>query len=305
MHTVHEVYESTRATLRRSLAGGGRVTWVHEPRSPVAVTCWPFSQVLHAYALSDPVSGPARFPGLARGLLGYRDPKGGFRESIGRGARYYDDNAWIGLAFLQRHNFTGGHASRQRAAAIDDFVQSGQDPDSGAILWVEDGETYNACSTGAGSLLHACLGGDISAGLGFLASLRNCDGLVRDHVTSSGTIEPSVYSYNQGLLIAAALSSGDVALAREASEAGTAYFSAERLWGQAVSFNAIYVKAQLRMGVTAEVTEYAMRLAESGRDEHGWFTCAGRYDQGRVLDTAGALQIFTLLRFEHLIDRVV
>jgi len=302
---VVDPYESTRATLRRSLVGGGRVTWVREPGSPLAVTCWPFSQVMHAYALSDPVSGPARFPGLSRGLGGYRDPRGGFRESIGRGKRYYDDNAWLGLAFLQRHVFSGGTHSRVRAASIDEFVQGGLDGATGAILWVEGGETYHACSTGSGALLHAALGGDIRASLDFLSGLRDADGLVRDHVRADGTVEPSIYSYNQGLLIAAALQAGDHQLADEASEAGTAHFTADRLWGQAVSFNAIYAKAQLRMGAPAAITEYADRLVEEGRDDAGWFTRAGRYDDGAVLDTAGALQIFTMLRFNHLIDRAL
>lgn len=298
-------YESARATLRRSLAGGGRLTWVHEPGSPLAVTCWPFSQVMHAYALSDPVSGPARFPGLARGLLAYGDPRGGYRESIGRGARYYDDNAWLGLAFLQRHAFSGGDASRRQAQVIDEFVQSGRDPDTGGIRWVEEGGTYNACSTGAGALLHAELGGDVSASLDFLSALRDSDGLVRDHMRADGGIDPVIYSYNQGLLIAAAYRAGDAALAREASEAGAAHFTAERLWQQPVCFNAIYVKAQLRLGRSDGIREYAERLMDHGCDPDGWFTQAGRYDDGAVLDTAGAVQILTLLAFPHLVDHAV
>lgn len=298
-------YESTRATLRRSLAGGGRVTWVHEPGSPVAVTCWPFSQVLHAYALSDSVSGPARFPGLVRGLAAYRDPRGAYRESIGRGKRYYDDNAWLGLAFLQRHAFSTGRASRQRASDIDEFVQSGLDPATGGIQWVEDGDTQNACSTGAGALLHGLLGGRVDDSLDFLAALRNGDGLVQDHVRADGSIEPAVYSYNQGLLIAAAYRGGHPVLAREASEAGNEYFTVERLWQQPVCFNAVYAKAQLLVGRGETVREYAAMLDQEGRDHAGWFTLAGRYDDGSVLDTAGALQMFMLLEFPHLIDRVV
>lgn len=298
-------YESTRETLRRSLVGKGRFTWVREPRSPLAVTLWPFSQVLHAYALSDPVSGPARFPGLARGLRGYRDPRGAYRESVGRGKRYFDDNAWIGLAFLQRFAFTGDPYWRQRAQEVDDFLRTGYDPDTGGILWVEGGDTVNACSTGAAALLHAELGYPIDAELEFLAHLRNPDGLVRDHVRPDGHIEPSVYSYNQGLFLAAALRAGRSDLAAEAAEAGAAFFTVDRLWEQAVCFNAVYAKACLRAGQDHVIDEYAQRLHEDGRDDNGWFTGAGRYDDGKVLDTAGALQIFTLLRFPHLVDRVV
>lgn len=297
-------HEATRTTLKRCLVGKGRFTVVREPGSALSVTLWPYSQVLHGYAISDQVSGPARFPGLARGLQAYRDPHGCYRESIGRGKRYYDDNAWVGLAFLQRHLISAGGFSRRRAQDIDAFVQSGLD-DSGAIRWVEGGTTLNACSTGAGALLHAGLGGDIEASLRFLRELRDSDGLVRDHVRDDGSIEPSVWSYNQGLLIAAALQADDKALAHEASEAGRSHFTADRLWEQPVAFNAMYAKAQLRIGAGTEVVEYADRLHDQGRDDHGWFTNAGRYDDGHVLDAAAALQIFTLLEFPHLVSHTV
>lgn len=298
-------HEAVRATLRRSLVGGGRFTVVREPRSALSVTLWPYSQVLHAYALSDRVSGPARFPGLARGVQAYRDPHGAYRDSVGRGKRYYDDNAWVGLAFLQHHAFSGGLRSRQRARDVDEFVQGGLDPASGGIRWVEHGDTFNACSTGAGALLHTLVGGDIRPSLAFLADLRNADGLVRDHVRADGSIEPSVYSYNQGLLIAAADRAGRNRLAAEASEAGDAHFTVDRLWTQPLAFNAIYAKAQLRIGCRTTVEEYAQRLFDEARDERGWFTGAGRYDDGHVLDTAGALQILTLLAFPQLVAKAV
>jgi hypothetical protein len=298
-------HEVVRSTLRRSLVGGGRFTAVREPRSALSVALWPYSQVLHAFALSDQVYGPARFPGLARGVQAYRHPQGGFRESVGRGKRYYDDNAWVGLAFLQRHLISGGHRSRQRAREIDDFVQEGLDAHTGGILWVEGGDTSNACSTGAGALLHTLVGGDIRASLDFLARLRNADGLVRDHVRADGSVDPAVYSYNQGLLIAAAHRAGRTALAQEAGEAGEAHFTSERLWEQPLAFNAIYAKAQLRLGRRAALEEYADRLLDEGRDERGWFSLAGRYDEGHVLDTAGALQIMTLLDFPHLVTTAV
>lgn len=297
-------HEATLSTLRAGLVGRGRFTVVREPRSALSVALWPYSQVMHAYAISDQVCGPARFPGLARGVQAYRSPHGGYRESIGRGKRFFDDNAWVGLAFLQRHLITGGTASRSRARDVDVFVQTGRGADGG-IQWVEGGDTVNACSTGAGALLHTMLGGDIRTSLDFLAALRNSDGLVRDHIRADGTVEPSVYSYNQGLLIAAASWALRPELAREASEAGEAHFTVQRLWEQPLAFNAIYAKAQLRMGVRRSIEEYAQRLLDEGRDDRGWFTRAGRYDEGHVLDTSAALQIFTLLDFPHLLTHVV
>ena len=46
-------HEHVRATLRRGLVGGGRFTVVREPRSALSVALWPYSQVLHAFAISD------------------------------------------------------------------------------------------------------------------------------------------------------------------------------------------------------------------------------------------------------------
>lgn len=301
----HDPYESTRRTLRRSLVGGGRFTWVHEPGSAMAVSLWPYSQVLHAYALSDPVSGPARFPGLARGVRAYRDRKGGYRESLGRGKRYYDDNAWTALALMQHLAFAADPARRDRVVEIDDFVQTGLDPATGGIRWVEGGDTVNACSTGAGAVLHTLLGHPIDAQLQFLSALRNPDGLVQDHLRADGSIEPGIYSYNQGLLVAAAAHAGDLQLAAEAVEAGEAFFTVDRLWEQPVAFNAVYVKALLRAGHTEQVRAYAQRLAQDGRDDNGWYTQSGRYDEGKVLDTASALQILTLMRFPQLVSRAV
>ena len=149
------------------------------------------------------------------------------------------------------------------------------------------------------------LGGDIRASLDFLAELRNSDGLVQDHVRADGSIDAGVFSSNQGLLIAAAYRAGNAVLAREASDAGAEYFTAERLWKQPVSFNAVYAKAQMVVGRAHAVREYAVMLDAEGRDHGGWFTLAGRYDDGSVLDTAGALQLFLLLEFPHLMDRAV
>ena len=51
---------------------------------------------------------------------------------------------------------------------------------------MEDGDTQNACSTGAGALLHGLLGGRVDGSLDFLAALRNGD-VIAGHarVTSS------------------------------------------------------------------------------------------------------------------------
>jgi hypothetical protein len=77
------------------------------------------------------------------------------------------------------------------------------------------------------------------------------------------------------------------------------------LWSQPVAFNAVYCRAVLKHRRSAALDEYARRLAEEGHDDSGWATRAGRYDNTRVVDTAGALQIHALTRFPALVERSV
>lgn len=217
----------------------GPVALVHEPGTLRPVACWPLSQVLHAAALVD----RGAFLRLRRGLAAYRGGAA-YRALPLRGSRFYDDNAWVGLALLAG----GDRAAAARTAA---WIVEGQDPVSGGIRWVEGGAALHACSTGAAALLalelwrDAPRGLDPLAALDFLTGLRRADGV---------------------------------------------------LWQQPVSFAAIYARCLLGAGRAGpHLREYAERLWDQGRDPAGWFTAAGRYDAGRVLDGAGAVQLYALL----------
>ena len=168
---------------------------------------------------------------------------------------------------------------------------------------MEDGDTQNACSTGAGALLHAAARWSRGRLLDFLAALRNHDGLVQDHVRADGSIEPAIYSYNQGLLIAAAYRRQPPVLAREASGPAMVLHGGASL-AAAGCFNAVYAKAQLLVGRGEIVREYATMLDQEGRDHAGGSPWRAGTTTA-LLDTAGALQMFMMLEFPHLIDRVV
>ena len=58
------------------------------------------------------------------------------------GDRYYDDNAWVGLALVQLERLRPGHGHAQRAEALYRFAAAGWDtrpdaPSPGGVFWVE------------------------------------------------------------------------------------------------------------------------------------------------------------------------
>src|SRR5690606_13434322 len=116
----------------------------------------------------------------------------------------------------------------------------------GGVLWIEGGSTLNACSTGAAGLVAARLaGGDDPLARGavdFLLRLRDSDGLVADHVRADGSVDPQVFTYNQGLLVGLLHELGRTDEALEHARRTTAAFDADRLWRHPAAFNAILVR---------------------------------------------------------------
>ena len=70
----------------------------------------------------------------------------GYTPMPGQRRRYYDDNAWIGLALTQLHLQTGDAGVLEHARRVFRFVAQGQDADGG-VRWVEGRRSRNTCST--------------------------------------------------------------------------------------------------------------------------------------------------------------
>ena len=222
-----------------------------------------------------------------------------------RGKRYYDDNAWLGLVAAQQGLLSGQPRWWARAAEIARFVAAGH-LESGGVYWVEPGDTVNACSTGSGGLLFAALALEsplltepqreawaarAGSTLAFLAGpLLRDDGLVADHVRADGTVEPSVWAYNQGLLLQIA--------ARTATERRPT--RSRRPWPRAAAGGA---KLDSRRPLPASGSGRCWRTGRSpvrtrrqrspdyleqawarGRAADGLLRGVSRYDDGLVLD---------------------
>ncbi|MDQ1246346.1 MAG: hypothetical protein QG597_714 [Actinomycetota bacterium] len=229
----------------------------------------------------------------------------GYLDHRPRGRRYYDDNAWLGLVAAQEGILTGADRWWARAGQIARFVAEGA-TESGAVCWVEGGDTRNACSTGSAALLFDALAREApglapsdrtyfsnqaEAARAFLQGpLMRSDGLVADHVRPDGSVEPSVWAYNQALLLQLESRRGDDAAADTVADAVERGMPAPVMAHQPAVFACIWWRALLahraRQGAQAvpEVERYLHQAWDRGRDAQGLFRGVSRYDAGVVLD---------------------
>ena len=232
------------------------------PRS--AAHLWPFAR---AFVATLDLAGVN--PDLVRGfdadaaiaqrlnaLEHYWDPSGAqpayASDVIGKRSpadRYYDDNAWVGLALIQLERMRPGASRLDRAADLFRFAQAGWDrrpdvPSPGGVFWVEQGRgtgvrnhdrntVSNAPNAELGLHL-AELAGSVEGPIGptemyhwvnvTLDADRDHDsrapGLYWDKLRGDNTIDRALWSYNQGSMIAT-----NVLLARRGGEPDTRYLA--------------------------------------------------------------------------------
>lgn len=124
--------------------------------------------------------------------------------------RYYDDNAWVGLAMIEAYEWTGQTAYLRQAVEIAQFVLSGEDGALGGGIWWHETrrESKHACSVAPAALLalelHAATNDPKRLAtadrlMRWLRTLQDVDGLFFDHVRTSGEVERTKWSYNSAL----------------------------------------------------------------------------------------------------------
>jgi predicted alpha-1,6-mannanase (GH76 family) len=206
------------------------------------------------------------------------DPQGYdsyLRPPIGQGGdKFYDDNEWIGLAFLLRNNMAkrGDRAAVRKAEAIFDLVEYGWDTDAshplpGGVYWTQASwsRDRNTISNAPGSEIGTrlfLLTGDRSY-LDWAKRMYDWvrgamlapNGLYWDHVDLAGTIEKTQWSYNQGVMIGAGALLYRATGRREYLEQARAtaaaaldfYAEDDRYVGQGAAFNAIFFANLLQL----------------------------------------------------------
>ncbi|MFG2255795.1 glycoside hydrolase family 76 protein [Streptomyces mirabilis] len=272
---------------------------------------WPFSQV-HVAAL-DLAAVDSRYAAevtrRAKAQEHYWNAGGGTTELPGYdsyprapygsgGDMFYDDNEWVGLAKVQLHLQTGDSAALTRAKEIFDLVRSGWDTDSahaapGGVFWTQANwsQDRNTVSNMPGAQLalrlHQITGED-----GYLdwarrfydwtnTYLQSPGALYWDHLDLKGTVEKTIWSYNQGvpvgvnvLLYKATHDRTYLRRAERIAQTAYAYYVTQgRLFTQPVYFNSIFFKNLLLLeSVTGDSTyhqamaDYADELWSTMRD---------------------------------------
>ena len=221
---------------------------------------------------------------------------GGFAARPRRWRRFFDDNAWLGLAAL--HVDRPDLATRALA-----FVQRGEDA-AGGILWVEGDTMRNTCSTASAAWLALELGDGPFAvrAMDWLdAELRTPEGLYMDNI-HHGQKEPTIWSYNQGAPVAALAMLGRTDAAMTTAEVSIALFTGERLWREPPPFLAIWFRALLRDPRTADratrlLIEHTDRLLDESKDAAtGLFTAGdiGSYNGTTTIDQAATVQLLAM-----------
>jgi hypothetical protein len=309
---------------------------------------WPFSQALAATVsmANIPRSGVSFTHELRAemvGLTSYLDadnsgaPEGIFTSSLTAfdgtvappagpgGAKYYDDNDWVGIELARMYELNRNPSALGDAEAIMNFEMAGwqTSPELGCPGGIPFANTVqntdrNTITTAPAAELGLQLY-KITGNVQYLRFaemayqwVRSCllqpTGLYADHVNRKGLVEPTLWSYNQGVMIGAGTllyqatgNSGYLYQARQTAQAARAYFTPERLGGENPFFPSVYFRNLIYLDsvthdppgpkIAQVYVDYAwqhLRLANN-------LFVAGSPASAQLLYQAAIVQIYALL----------
>jgi len=269
--------------LRYAIEDSG--LYVGEPFSYL----WPFSQTLAATVsmASIPKLGVSMEAELHRRLVGlesYLDsdnadaPEGVYTSTLAAfdatvappagpgGAKYYDDNDWVGIELARLYRLDHNSAVLGIAEGIMAFEMAGwqSSPELGCPGGIPFNNTAentdrNTVTTAPTAELALQLY-RITRSTPYLqfaeqayAWVRTCllapSGMYADHLNRQGVVEPMLWSYNQGSMIGAGTllyqatgNSYYLYQARQTAKAALSYFTLERLESEVPFFAAVYFR---------------------------------------------------------------
>ncbi len=201
---------------------GGYAEQVNAGRSGSSSAAFLWSRSIHFAALVAAARvDPSYIPRIkqdANSLRAYwveSDGRAGFDVLPGPkpADRYYDDNAWMALGFLDAYELTGEPQYLAWARDTFNFVLTGEDEkQGGGIYWREQVKgSKNACSTAPAALAALRLY-QVTGETGYLANARELyawmnarlqdgDHLFFDNITVDGRVDTTKWSYNSALMI--------------------------------------------------------------------------------------------------------
>ena len=266
---------------------------------------WPFSQALAATtAIAGIPSLGRKYRGAVRehlsGLRSYWNrrskPPGyeGGALASGGAEEFYDDNEWVGLQLLRAFRMLGDRALLAKAVEAFRLVVGGWDgnprhPCPGGVWRVRGTRELerNTVSNAPGAELGVELY-QISRRGYYLRwakrmyhwvrlCLRGGSGLYADNIDLSGTIDRTVWIYNQGTMLGAEVllyqATGDaryLVRAQETAATTMAYFTMAQLEGQPPFFVAVFADNLMRLNAVAPNPSYPAYLQQYA--DHAWST---------------------------------
>lgn len=309
---------------------------------------WPFSQ---AFAATVSMSNVPHLPiAIAREvharLIGLRDyldannsgaPEGIYTSTLAAfdgtvappagpgGAKYYDDNDWVGIELARIFKQTRNSGALGYAEGIMAFEMAGWSTDqtlacpggipfSNSVENVERNTVTNAPAAELGVQLYK-ITGDVQylrfAEMAYnwvRACLLQPSNLYADHIRPHGVVDQTLWSYNQGTMIGAGTllyqATGNSAYlyqARQTAAAALAYFTPQRLGEENPFFPSVYFRNVLYLdSVTRDPP--GPKLAQSYVD-YAWqhlrlsndIFVAGSPASAQLLYQAAIVQIYALL----------
>ncbi len=263
----------------------GSGLYAGEPFSPL----WPFSQALAATVSMASIPGmTASFSHEIHvrliGLRSYLDtsnsgePEGTFTSTLAAfdatvappagpgGAKYYDDNDWVGIELARLYELTRIPSVLSSAEQIMAFEMAGwqTDPELACVGGIPfsnalENTDRNTVSTAPAAELALQLY-RITRNVSYLQFaeeayewVRRCllepGGLYADHIRKKGAVDPTVWSYNQGTMIGAGTllyeathDSAYLFQARQTAKAALAYLTPWRLGAENPFFVSVYFR---------------------------------------------------------------
>ncbi len=182
------------------------------------------------------------------------------------GAKYYDDNDWVGIELARLYRLTHNPAALGSAEAILAFEMAGWQTDPqlacpGGLPFsnTQENRERNTVTTAPAAELAVQLY-RITANVQYLQFaemayqwVRSCllapSGMYADHISPKGEVEPMLWSYNQGTMIGAGTllyqATGNSAYlyqARQTAKSALEYFTPERLGLENPFFPSVYFR---------------------------------------------------------------
>jgi hypothetical protein len=241
------------------------------------------------------------------------------------GAKYYDDNDWVGIELARVYKQTHNAGALGYAEGIMAFEMAGYSTDPtlacpGGIPFSNTSENTdrNTVTTAPAAELGVQLY-KITGNVQYLSFaetaynwVRTCllqpDNLYADHIRQHGVIDTTFYSYNQGTMIGAGAllyqatgNSGYLFQARQTAKAAREYFTPERLGAENPFFPSVYFRGIMYLDsithdppgpkIAQAYVDYAwqnLRLSDN-------LFVAGSPASAQLLDQAAIVQIYALL----------